>query len=183
MVVTSQSLELCWLHLCHHHLHDTSNTVRSTLLALLPPYGLLQWACLSVRLFHVQNSPKIFNACCCGSVSIANILVLYRCYHVFQQWTLLTQVRCKLKLNSPVQVDRVWFLWMPCCLYNMSHVTDDRVLFNNVTTTTVLWPFNITDYPGNTVPEETFSHSHISWLSTILSQHPLSAMIHSIFTL
>jgi len=28
--------------------------------------------------------------------------------------------------------------------------------------TTLLWPFDW-DYPGETVPEETFTHSNLSW--------------------
>jgi len=39
------------------------------------------------------------------------------------------------------------------------------------TTTTVLWPF-VWDYPGEPVPEETFTQSHLSWSSI---NHPLSA--------
>ena len=47
------------------------------------------------------------------------------------------------------------------------------------TTTTVLWPF-IHDYPGEPVPKETSTHSHLSQSSTILYQLPPSTMIHSI---
>jgi len=47
------------------------------------------------------------------------------------------------------------------------------------TTTTVLWPF-ICDYLGEPVPEETFTHSHISRSSNIFYQLPPSSMIHSI---
>ena len=46
-------------------------------------------------------------------------------------------------------------------------------------TTTVLRPF-IWDYPYQPVPDETFTHSHLSWSSTILCQHPPSTTIHSI---
>jgi len=45
--------------------------------------------------------------------------------------------------------------------------------------TTVLRPY-VWDYPGEQVPEETFTHSHLSWSSTILYQLHPSAVIHSI---
>ena len=45
-----------------------------------------------------------------------------------------------------------------------------------MTTTTILRPF-IWDYPGAPVPEETFTHSHHSYSSTILYQLP-STRIH-----
>jgi len=47
------------------------------------------------------------------------------------------------------------------------------------TTATVLQPF-IQDYLDELVPEETFTHSHLSWSSTILHQLPSSTAIHSI---
>jgi len=47
------------------------------------------------------------------------------------------------------------------------------------TTTTILWPF-VWDYPGEPVPEETFTHSHLCWSSTILYQLSPSTTIHSI---
>jgi len=47
------------------------------------------------------------------------------------------------------------------------------------TTTTVLRPF-VKDYQGEPVPEETFTHSHLSCSSTILYQLPPSTMIHGI---
>jgi len=46
-------------------------------------------------------------------------------------------------------------------------------------TVTVSQPF-VWDYPGEPVPEETFTNSHLSWSSTTLYQFPLSTMIHSI---
>ena len=45
---------------------------------------------------------------------------------------------------------------------------------------TILWPF-VWDYPSEPVPEETFTHSHLSWSSAILYQLPPSATVHSIF--
>jgi len=39
-------------------------------------------------------------------------------------------------------------------------------LATTTTTTTVLWPF-VWDYRGKPIPEETFTHSHQSWSSTI----------------
>jgi len=42
-----------------------------------------------------------------------------------------------------------------------------------------LWPF-VWDYPSEPVPEETFTHSYLSWLSIILYQLPPSTTIHSI---
>jgi len=45
--------------------------------------------------------------------------------------------------------------------------------------TTVLRPF-VLDYLGEPVPEETFTHSHLSWSSTILYQLPPFTAIHSI---
>ena len=48
-----------------------------------------------------------------------------------------------------------------------------------MTTTTILRPF-VRDYPGEPVPEETFTHSLLSWSSIIpYLLHP-SIMIHSI---
>ena len=38
----------------------------------------------------------------------------------------------------------------------------------------------IQDYPGESVPKETFTHSHLSWSSIILYQLPPSTTIHSI---
>jgi len=40
-------------------------------------------------------------------------------------------------------------------------------------TTTILWPF-VRDYQGVPVPEETFTHSHLSWSSIILYLLPPS---------
>jgi len=51
------------------------------------------------------------------------------------------------------------------------------VIYN--TTTTVLWSF-VWDYTGELVPEETFTHSHVSRSSIILYQLPTSTTIHSI---
>jgi len=47
------------------------------------------------------------------------------------------------------------------------------------TTTIILCPF-VQDYPGEPVLEETFTHSHVFWSSTILYQLPPFTMIHSI---
>jgi len=53
------------------------------------------------------------------------------------------------------------------------------VTVTTTTTTTVLRPFvRDLDEP---LPEVTFTHSHLSWSSTILYQLPPSTMIHSIF--
>ena len=41
-----------------------------------------------------------------------------------------------------------------------------------------LWPF-VRDYPCEPLPEETFTHSHLSWSSIILYQLPPSTTIHS----
>ena len=49
------------------------------------------------------------------------------------------------------------------------------------THTTVSRPF-VPDYPGEPVPEETFTHSHPSWSSDILYQLPPSTTIHVQFT-
>jgi len=43
----------------------------------------------------------------------------------------------------------------------------------------LLWPF-VRDYRGEPVPEETFTHLHLSWSSIILYQLPPSTAIHSI---
>jgi len=59
-----------------------------------------------------------------------------------------------------------------------------HVHYNTITTTittTVLWPF-VRDYPSEPEPEETLTHSHLSWSSTILYQLSPSTMIHSILT-
>ena len=52
---------------------------------------------------------------------------------------------------------------------------DDATATTNTTpTTTILWPFPW-DYLGEPAPEETFTHSHLSWSSIILSfQHDLN---------
>jgi len=47
------------------------------------------------------------------------------------------------------------------------------------TTTTVLQP-SVWDYPGEPVPEETFTHLHLSWSSIILYLLPPSTTIHCI---
>ena len=49
--------------------------------------------------------------------------------------------------------------------------------WHNVTTTNILRPF-IWDYPSELVPEEAFTHSHLSWSSTIPINLP--TMIHGI---
>jgi len=56
-------------------------------------------------------------------------------------------------------------------------------MFNILKTTTMidLWPF-VWDYPGEPVPEETFTHSHLSWSSIILYQLPTSTMIRNILS-
>jgi len=46
------------------------------------------------------------------------------------------------------------------------------------TTTAFFWPF-VRDHMGELVPEETFTHSHLSWLSIILCLLPPSTTIHS----
>jgi len=61
-----------------------------------------------------------------------------------------------------------------CCSVNEQHVL---CIINK--TTTVIQRF-VHDYPGEPVPEQTFTHSHLSWLSTILCRRPPSAMIYSI---
>jgi len=48
-----------------------------------------------------------------------------------------------------------------------------------LSTTTVLLPF-VWNYPGELVWEETFTHSHLSWSSTILYQLSPSIIIYSI---
>jgi len=47
------------------------------------------------------------------------------------------------------------------------------------TTTTILWP-SVQEYLGEPVPEETFTHSHLPWSSTILYHLPPSTRIYSI---
>jgi len=50
-------------------------------------------------------------------------------------------------------------------------------LRNNNKTTTVLRPF-ARDYPSEPVPEETFTHLHLSWSSIILYQpHPSTTIL------
>jgi len=50
------------------------------------------------------------------------------------------------------------------------------------TTTTVLWPF-VQDYLGELVPEETFTHSHLSWLSIILYLLPAAVAVSTVMLL
>jgi len=45
---------------------------------------------------------------------------------------------------------------------------------------TVVWVCVVSDYPGEPVPEETFTHSHLIWSSIILYQLPPSTVIYSI---
>jgi len=45
---------------------------------------------------------------------------------------------------------------------------------------TTIWQHFVPDYPVGPVLEETFIHSHPSWLSVVLYQLPLSTTIHSI---
>ena len=61
------------------------------------------------------------------------------------------------------------------CYYLAKHL----LIQNNNTTTTMLRPL-VQNYPGKLVPEETFTHSHLSGSSTILYQLPPSTVIHSI---
>jgi len=70
----------------------------------------------------------------------------------------------------------------PATLTAMPAVAFQAVLYNHIhnrTTTIVLWPF-VCDYQGEQVPEETFTHSHLSWSLTIHYQLLPSIMIHSI---
>ena len=55
----------------------------------------------------------------------------------------------------------------------------DTTMYTTTTTTTILWPF-VQVYLGEPVPEETLTHSHLSWSSTILYQLPPSTTIYSI---
>jgi len=50
-----------------------------------------------------------------------------------------------------------------------------------ISTTTVLRPF-VRDYPGELVPEETFTYSHLLWASIILYLLPPSIAIYGIFS-
>ena len=59
----------------------------------------------------------------------------------------------------------------------MSHYVNRQL--RSADTTTILRPF-VWDYLGQLVPEETFTHSHLFWSSTILYQLPPSTTIHSI---
>jgi len=61
-------------------------------------------------------------------------------------------------------------------MIRLQHVT---LTTTTTTTSTVLWPF-VWDYLGEPVQEETFTHSHLSWLSIILYLLPPSTIIHSI---
>jgi len=56
------------------------------------------------------------------------------------------------------------------------HLSATKIGYNN---TTLLWPF-VRNYSSEPVPEETLTHSHLSWLSTILYQPPPSTTIYSI---
>jgi len=59
------------------------------------------------------------------------------------------------------------------------HLNVYVITTTTTTTTTVLWPF-VWDCPSELEPEETNTHSHLSWSSIILYQLPPSTAIHSI---
>jgi len=76
--------------------------------------------------------------------------------------------------------DAMFFCWMPELLRTYIIQTNwSRCSKYTTKTTTILWLF-VQDYPGQPVPEETFTHSHLSWSSTILYQLSPSTTIHSI---
>jgi len=52
-----------------------------------------------------------------------------------------------------------------CSMAVTQHATATTA--TDASTTTILWPF-VRDYPGEPVPEERFTHSHLSWSSVIL---------------
>jgi len=57
-----------------------------------------------------------------------------------------------------------------------------RVRAHTHTHTTVLWLDFVWDNPGEPVPEETFTHSHLSWSSIISYLLPPSITIHGILS-
>jgi len=59
-------------------------------------------------------------------------------------------------------------------------VTCFAALAYTTTTTAISCPF-VRFYPDEPLLEETFTHSHLSWSSTVLYQLPASTTIHSIF--
>jgi len=71
-----------------------------------------------------------------------------------------------------LQFNRVYMTWF-------IHSYSSHLLFTVTTTTIGLWPC-VWYYPGELVPEETFTHSYISSSSTILYQLSHTTMIHSI---
>jgi len=66
------------------------------------------------------------------------------------------------------------------CLH-WSYGSSITVFHVSNTHTIVSRPF-LRDYPGELVPGETFTHSNISWSSTVLYQLPPSTTIHSILS-
>jgi len=54
------------------------------------------------------------------------------------------------------------------------------VVHKSSTTTAALWPFVQPGLPGEPVPEASFTHSHLSWLSIVTYQLPTSTTINSI---
>jgi len=79
-----------------------------------------------------------------------------------------TKDRSNYKSIELVYTDTPW-LYRQCDQQRMQH------------THTFNGPL-VRDYPGEPVPEETFTHSHPSWSSDILYQLPPSTTIHVQFT-
>jgi len=78
----------------------------------------------------------------------------------------------------------------PLCMYSNLYTKHESILVNYIMLSAVnklqlLQPFYgslnfVRDNPGKPVPEETFTHSHLSWLSIIPYLLPPSFMIHGI---
>jgi len=64
--------------------------------------------------------------------------------------------------------------WSTCVLTLVLIAQVVRVWTDTYTQTTIF----VWDYPGELVPEETFTHSHLSWSSIILYLLPPSTTIH-----
>jgi len=79
-------------------------------------------------------------------------------------------------ISYKIHLADICTLWAPSsCLFNTKTTT-------TTTTTAVLRPF-VRDYPGEPVPEETFTHSHLFWSSVICFLNLLRSIASFLFSL
>jgi len=89
-----------------------------------------------------------------------------------------SEINDNFKVNKIQKLNDEWIKDLsptPCKMASIKKhkhcKSEDRT--TTTITTTVLRPF-VRDYLGEPLPEETFTHSHLSWSSTILYQLPPS---------